>query len=121
MKKFILGSKNPPNIENISPESLDRFIRSNIPKFRETGDCVKHRGGNWRKLTATNKRVTLKVKNRPVEKLGSSIRKVAKAVNISYGSVHNILHKNLDVKAYQKYLVQKMIKEHKVTRVEFAK
>ena len=56
-----------------------------------------------------------------MEKLGSSIRKVAKAVNISYGSVHNILHKNLDVKAYQKYLVQKMIKEHKVTRVEFAK
>ena len=42
VKKFILGSKNPPNIENISPESLDRFIRRNIPKFRETGDCVKH-------------------------------------------------------------------------------
>ena len=56
-----------------------------------------------------------------MEKVGSSIRKVAKAVNISYGSVHNILHKNLGVKAYHKYRVQKMTKAHKVKRVEFPK
>ena len=50
--------------------------------------------------------------------MGSSIRK---AVNISYDSVHNILHKNLGVKAYHKYFVQKMTKEHKVKCVESAK
>ena len=75
--------KSPRNIENISPRGLNKFIRQNIAKFKETGDCVKHRGGNGRSKTATNKKVTLKVKNKLVKKEGSSIRKVAKAVGVS--------------------------------------
>ena len=120
VKKFILNCENLPDIGNITPRGLNKFISQNIAKFKETGDCEKHRGGNGRKVTATNKKVTLKVKKKLLKKGGSSIRKVAKAVGVSYGSVHNILHKNLNLKPYHKYCVQKMRKEHKTKRVEFA-
>ena len=71
-------------------------------------------------MTATNNKVTLKVKKKLVKKPGSSIRKVAKAVEVCRESVRRILHNNLNVKPYHKYRVQKMKKEHKTKRVEFA-
>ena len=89
----------------ITPRGLNKFISQNIAKFKETEDCEKHRGGNGRKVTAINKKVSLKVKEKLLKKGGSNIRKVAKAVGVSYGSVHNILHKNLDLKPYNKYRV----------------
>ena len=55
-----------------------------------------------------------------MKKSGLSIRKVAKAVGVSYGSVNNILHTNHNLKPYHKYRVQKMRKEYKTKRVEFA-
>ena len=72
-------------------------------KFRDTGDCVKHKGGNGRPKTATNNKVTLKVKKKLVKKPVSSIRKVAKAVGGGNESVRSILHYNLNAK----YRVQK--------------
>ena len=72
VKKFILNCENLPDI---TFRGLNKFISQNIAKFKETGDCEKHRGGNGRKVTATNKKVTLKVKKKLLKKGGSSIRK----------------------------------------------
>ena len=64
VKKFILNCENLADIGNITPRGLNKFISQNIAKFKETGDCEKQRGGNGRKVTATNKKVTLKVKKK---------------------------------------------------------
>ena len=53
------------------------------------------------------------MKKKMVKNSGMSVRKVAKAVGVSYGSVRNILHNNLQVKPYHKYRVQKLSKEQK--------
>jgi len=120
VKKFVFSGENPPDIGETSPRALNKFISDNMNKFRDTGDCVKHKGGNGRPKTATNKKVTLKVKKKLVKKPGSSIREVAKAVGVGRESVRRILHYNLNVKPYHMYRVQKMKKEHKTKRVEFA-
>lgn len=62
----------------------------------------------------------LKVKKRLVKKPGTSIRKFAKGAGVGKESVRKILHHNLNVKPYHKYSVQKMKKEHKTRRVDFA-
>ena len=64
VKMFILRSENLPNIESISPYRLNKFLDRNLAKFNETGDCVEYRGGNGMRVTVTNKRVTLRVKNK---------------------------------------------------------
>lgn len=104
----------------VSPKALNKFISANISKLSETGDCVKHRGGNGRPKIATNRKVTLQVKKRMVKNPGTSLRKVAKAVGVGTESVRRILRTNLGVKPYLKCRVQKMKKEHKIKRVEFA-
>ena len=92
-----------------------------MTKFRDTGDGVNHKGGIGRPKTATNNKVSLKVKKRLVKKPGTSIRKFAKAVGVGKESVCRILQNNLNVKPYHKHSNQKMKKEHKTWRVEFAK
>ena len=59
VKKFVFSGENPPDIGDTSPRALIKFIRDNMSKFRDTGDCIKHKGGNGRPKTATNKKVTL--------------------------------------------------------------
>mgnify|MGYP001160223401 FL=1 len=120
VKNFIKSDENQIDISDIRPGTLNKFIRTNIQKFNEVGDWVKHRGGNGRKQSETNKRVTLKVKKKLVKKPNSSLRKVAKAVGISCTSFLYIFTKNLGCKPYHKYTVQKMSKDHKKRRVSFA-
>ena len=120
IKAFIMEGENPPDLINVSIRAFNKFIAETAKKFRETGGCLHHRGGNGRKVTATTNTNTEKVKQKMVKVPGASLRKVSKALKISYGSVSNILHKKIGVKAYHKYRVQKMSKEHKAKRIAFA-
>ena len=52
---------------------------------------------------------------------GTSIRKVSKALGLSYGTTHNIAKKQLGLSAYHTRKVQKMSTEHKTRRLEFSK
>ena len=55
VKDFIKSDENQIDISDIRPGTLNKFIRTNIQKFNEVGDWVKHRGVNGRKQSETNK------------------------------------------------------------------
>ena len=64
--RFILSAENSTNIDDISQRALNKLISDNTVQFRDTGDCVKHIGGNRRLKTRTSNEVTLKLKKKLV-------------------------------------------------------
>ena len=109
------------DFNGLDPNTLNHFVRYNMSKFNQLGQCTKHKGGNGRPVHATSPKVTKKVGKKLIKSPNSSIRKVSKAVGISYGSVRNIIKNKLNCKAYHKRKVQKMTKQHKSDRVDCAK
>ena len=51
VKKWILSGDQEFNLMDVQRDTLNKFIQYNLGKFREEGQCVKHKGGNGRKQT----------------------------------------------------------------------
>ena len=64
--RFVFSVENLTNIDDISQRALNKLISDNTVQFRDTGDCVKHIGGNRRLKTRTSNEVTLKLKKKLV-------------------------------------------------------
>ena len=118
VKKWILSGDQEFNLMDVQRDTLNKFIQYNLGKFREEGQCVKHKGGNGRKQTPRT--VVARIKTLMLNKKRRSLRTVAAKVGkIHFTTVRNIMVKN-KARAYHKRKVQKMSPVHMEKRLRFA-
>ena len=48
------------DFNGVDPNTLNHFVRYNMSKFNQLGQCTKHKGGNGRPVHATSPKVTKK-------------------------------------------------------------
>lgn len=121
IKKLLREGTQIVDLDSIRPNTLNKFIRYNIQKFKVTGICTKKSPGCGRKRTACSPKNVKKVRRKLEKKDGSSLRKVSRAVGISHESCRKIARKFLHLKPYHKRKVQKLSKKQKAKTVEFVK
>ena len=117
IKNWIRSGEQIPGVEDISMNTMNRFILRLKKKFEASGNCAKHAGGNGRPsisraIAARGKRLGINKKNR-------SLRNISEQTRISHQSVKNILNK-AGCKPYHKYKTQKMSDQHKINWVSSA-
>lgn len=121
IKKLLKTGSQMVDLDKIKPNTLNKFIKYNIEKCKSSGNCVNRaKGGGRKKFQSTAKKVK-KVKEMLEKKGGASLRKVANKLGMSHETCRTIARKSLNLKPLHKHKVQKMTKEHKSRRVDFAK
>jgi inhibitor of nuclear factor kappa-B kinase subunit alpha len=96
------------------------FVSRTISRYRDTGS-VTRRQGSGRKKTATAPEMVRKVKKRIDRNPRRSGRKMARELNISQGSMRNILKNELGLKPLKFQKVQDLTDAQKKVRLERAK
>ena len=120
VKRFIL-SGSCVDLKKVSKNTLKQFIFYHMMKIKKTGSCLERVHGSGRPKSVTGKKQNVtKVLKLCLEKETPGLRSVSKKLDISLGSVWNILKQN-GVKAYHKQREQAFTKDHKVGRVKYGK
>ena len=120
VRKFIF-SGSCVDLKNVSKNTLTKFIIYHMKKIKKTGSCLDRSPGSGRPKNVTGKKENVrKVLKLCLEKETPGLRNVSKKLDISYGSVRNIL-KESGIKAYHKQREQAFTKDHKVDRVKYGK
>ena len=90
-----------------------------MKNIKKTGSCLDRFPGSGRPKNVTGKKENVrKVLKLSLENETPGLRNVSKKLDISYGSVRNIL-KESGIKAYHKQREQALTKEHKKNRVNY--
>lgn len=96
------------DLDQIKPNTFNKFIEYNIEKCKSSGNCVNRaKGGGRKKSQSTAK----KVKEMLEKKGGVSLRKVANKWGMSHETCRIITQKSPNLKPLHKHKVQKMTKE----------
>ncbi|KAJ4432284.1 hypothetical protein ANN_20902 [Periplaneta americana] len=90
-------------------------------RFSGGRDSIKDDVRSGRPTTATNEAIAQRVRNVVTDDRRKTIKEIAAEVGISIGSVHNVLHKHLNMHYVSQKLVPKMLSaEQKETRMTLA-
>lgn len=90
-------------------------------RFSGGRDSIKDDVRSGRPTTATNEAIAQRVRNVVRDDRRKTIKEIAAEVGISVGSVHNVLHKHLNMHYVSQKLVPKMLSaEQKETRMTLA-
>ncbi|KAJ4430931.1 hypothetical protein ANN_19524 [Periplaneta americana] len=90
-------------------------------RFSGGRDSIKDDVRSGRPTTATNEAIAQRVRNVVTDDRRKTIKEIAAEVGISVGSVHNVLHKHLNMHYVSQKLVPKMLSaEQKETRMTLA-
>lgn len=119
-----MKQKDVASLFDVNPNRVSRAIK----RFNETGSN-KNRAGKGRKKTARSAQKVQEArehlqKNNHTKprngEAGNSVRKLAQKLEVSVGSAHEILRKDLDLKPWKKQERQKLTDDQKRKRLERA-